>query len=182
MNGLPTRPPGPQPVLDHFLETDGGASQANGQPEQEYRPASGSRADNVQTLRFPLNRSSTHLLGSPRLAAERDRSASPVPRPGLLRAKSDFGPRRDETPKHGDTDSKTSGEGEWGIRHGFEMQLVSEEYNNLLTSVSLPGVTSEHVLTNIQEFLPLLYRQEARNWRKSQIYNRQPCHSRMAHA
>jgi hypothetical protein len=56
-------------------------------------------------------------------------------RPKLPRAKSDFGPRRLTDPESVDSDSKTSSETEWGIRHGFATQLVSEEYNHLLTSV-----------------------------------------------
>ena len=53
------------------------------------------------------------------------------PKPPLTRAKTDIGGwRRD------DNDSKKDGaEGEWSLRHGFESQLVSEEYTSVLTSV-----------------------------------------------
>jgi regulator-associated protein of mTOR len=71
-----------------------------------------------------LNRSST-TFHQPQIDA-----ILPDARPKLLRAKSDFGPRA----KNDETDSKASSETEWGIRHGFDTQLASEEWNNLLTS------------------------------------------------
>jgi regulator-associated protein of mTOR len=54
-------------------------------------------------------------------------------RPGLLRAKSDFGPRHPAPP----TESADEGsvDGHFKIRHGWDDQLNSEEYSNLLTSV-----------------------------------------------
>jgi regulator-associated protein of mTOR len=57
-------------------------------------------------------------------------------RPLILRAKSDFGPRRDDRPESADDEVGSSIDGEFKIRHGWETQLTSEEYNNLLTSVS----------------------------------------------
>jgi regulatory associated protein of mTOR len=141
MAALPSRPPAPQPVLINFLEPDA-ALDTNGHTELEDRPSSAPKMMDaplalpaLPILKFPLTRSSTHFVTSPRLAPERDRSTSPDARPTLLRAKSDFGPRREEPLRTADVESRTSGEGEWGIRHGFETQLVSEEYNNLLTSV-----------------------------------------------
>jgi regulatory associated protein of mTOR len=142
MTALPSRPSAPQPVLINFLEPDAGLD-TNGHAELEDHPNSGPTMDapltlpNLPILKFPFTRSSTQFATPPRLAPERDRSTSPDARPRLLRAKSDFGPRREEPPRTGDSESRTSGEGEWGIRHGFETQLVSEEYNNLLTSVCL---------------------------------------------
>lgn len=56
-------------------------------------------------------------------------------RPGLSRAKSDFGPRREDTAASVDEDAQSSTDGEFRIRHGWESQLTSEEYNNLLNSV-----------------------------------------------
>ncbi|KIW01014.1 uncharacterized protein PV09_07531 [Verruconis gallopava] len=92
-----------------------------------------------------LNRTST---GFPeRESRNVSRNTSPTPgaattagnggRPALVRAKSDFGPRREESQSKilGLSDESESGrEGEWGLRHGFETQLESEEYNRLLES------------------------------------------------
>jgi regulator-associated protein of mTOR len=90
-----------------------------------------------------LNRSSTGLLAPASRNTSRNASPSPTGagagasagagRPGLQRAKSDFGPRREEVNRAGE-ESETK-EGEWGLRHGFETQLESEEYNRLLESV-----------------------------------------------
>jgi regulator-associated protein of mTOR len=54
-----------------------------------------------------------------------------------MRAKSDFGPRRQhqEEPAAESTDEAGSADGHFKIRHGWDDQLNSEEYNNLLTSV-----------------------------------------------
>lgn len=54
-----------------------------------------------------------------------------------MRAKSDFGPRRQhqEEPSAESTDESGSIDGHFKIRHGWDDQLNSEEYNNLLTSV-----------------------------------------------
>lgn len=85
-----------------------------------------------------FNRSSTQVSPERRTSPLQDSNGSLDPRPKLHRAKSDFGPRREDH-KDGDDEDRASGEGEWGIRHGFETQLVSEEYNNLLNSVRAPG-------------------------------------------
>lgn len=54
-------------------------------------------------------------------------------RPSFLRAKSDFGPRHPSlTP---DNAPEGSVDGHFKIRHGWDDQLNSEEYSNLLTSV-----------------------------------------------
>lgn len=53
----------------------------------------------------------------------------------MLRAKSDYGPRRDED-KEGEEEVKAV-ESDFKIRHGFESQLTSEEYNTLLNSVGV---------------------------------------------
>ena len=57
-------------------------------------------------------------------------------RPLMLRTKSDFGPRREDMADSADEDLGSSADGDFKIRHGWESQLTSEEYNNLLTSVS----------------------------------------------
>lgn len=138
---LVMRPKGPQPVLDSLTEPDSGESTPDPLPDEEdeerTRPRTAPRLDSG-TNGFSLHRSSTQVFqgeGSRRPL----RTASPghlAPRPGLLRAKSDFGPRREEAGK-GDDENRTADSGEWGIRHGFENQLVSEEYNNLLNAVCL---------------------------------------------
>ncbi|ORY09191.1 raptor N-terminal caspase like domain-domain-containing protein [Clohesyomyces aquaticus] len=65
-------------------------------------------------------------------ATVRASSSASAVRPSFLRAKSDFGPRN---PEHADSaDEASSAEGNFKIRHGWDDQLNSEEYNNLLTS------------------------------------------------
>jgi hypothetical protein len=81
-----------------------------------------------------LNRSSTGLFAPRSRNASRDASPAPSGRPGLQRAKSDFGPRgREDVNRAGE--EPEAKDGEWGLRHGFETQLESEEYNRLLESV-----------------------------------------------
>lgn len=57
-------------------------------------------------------------------------------RPLMLRSKTDVGPHIPKDIEATDEDSRSSVDGDFRIRHGFEDQLVSEEYNNILTSVS----------------------------------------------
>jgi regulator-associated protein of mTOR len=133
---LTMRPKGPQPVLDGLTEPDSDETAADAQSEDRARPRTAPRLESA-TNGFALHRSSTQAFQGEN-NRRTSRAASPAhlstPRPGLLRAKSDFGPRREEVGK-GDDENKTSDSGEWGIRHGFENQLVSEEYNNLLNAV-----------------------------------------------
>jgi hypothetical protein len=69
----------------------------------------------------------------------------------------------------GEDESKSSEAGEWGIRHGFETQLVSEEYNSFLNAVwTFPCALGQADLTFV-ELLPLLHRQKARDRRQSQV-------------
>jgi regulator-associated protein of mTOR len=64
----------------------------------------------------------------------RPASIGPQPtRPGMLRAKSDFGPRHPVLPP--ESTDEGSVDGHFKIRHGWDDQLNSEEYSNLLTSV-----------------------------------------------
>jgi regulator-associated protein of mTOR len=128
------RPKGPQPVLDSLTEP---ADDSDTQAENRARRRTAPRLD-TPLNGFSLHRSSTQIFLDNNDSRRSSRNASPADistrRPGLLRAKSDFGPRREEVGK-GDDDSKTSEGGEWGIRHGFETQLVSEEYNSILNAV-----------------------------------------------
>jgi regulator-associated protein of mTOR len=135
MTALTMRPKGPQPVLDSLTDA---AEESDAQAENQARPRTAPRLD-TPTNGFSLHRSSTQILLENNNGSRRaSRNASPADiatrRPGLLRAKSDFGPRREEAVR-GEDESKTSDGGEWGIRHGFETQLVSEEYNQVLNAV-----------------------------------------------
>lgn len=81
-------------------------------------------------------------------------------RPSMLRAKSDFGPRQ---PAHApESNDENSVDGHFKIRHGWDDQLNSEEYSNLLTSVcNFFNLLSCARLTECVELLHVLYRQEA---------------------
>ncbi|EOD44046.1 regulatory associated protein-mtor [Neofusicoccum parvum] len=68
-------------------------------------------------------------------------------RPLMLRAKSDFGPRHNEQQVR-DEDELESGDAEWTIRHGWESQLTSEEYQNLLSSTFFMYFTDKKHETN----------------------------------
>lgn len=60
-------------------------------------------------------------------------SGSSSHRPSIARAKSDFGPRQPALPQ--DPADDGSVDGHFKIRHGWDDQLNSEEYSNMLTSV-----------------------------------------------
>jgi regulator-associated protein of mTOR len=72
------------------------------------------------------------MLDQPALARSASNGALAA-RPGLLRAKSDFGPRHPAPPP--ESADEGSVDGHFKIRHGWDDQLNSEEYSNLLTSV-----------------------------------------------
>lgn len=137
MTSIALRPKGPQPVLDSLTEPDTG-DLSDTPSEGRARPRTASQIDTPPNGLAHIHRSSTNIVSQEQESRRASRNASPAGlalRPGmLLRAKSDFGPRREEVTK-GDDESKTSADAEWGIRHGFETQLESEEYNNLLNSV-----------------------------------------------
>jgi regulator-associated protein of mTOR len=61
--------------------------------------------------------------------------AAPHGRPGLLRARSDFGPRHSVPAPESVQEGSVDVDGHFKIRHGWDDQLNSEEYSNLLTSV-----------------------------------------------
>ena len=134
MASLAVRPKGPQPVLDNLIGAPDSTLKDDLVQRNLYPPI----GLNLQLLpdtnglsRTPVPAANGNangvVLGRP--------SPGPDDRPKLLRSKSDFGPRRETDSENAETDSKASAETEWGIRHGFDTQLVSEEYNNLLTSV-----------------------------------------------
>jgi regulatory associated protein of mTOR len=114
------------------------------QEQRVARPAAAS-----STAPPPIQRpSSSHTL-NPTSSVHDTRnghvngSSSTAPaKPQLLRAKSDFGPRREEPADHRDDDSKSSLDGDFKIRHGFDSQLESADYNDMLNSVSSPSFRS----------------------------------------
>ena len=57
-------------------------------------------------------------------------------RPSLARARSDFGPRHNSLqPAESVEEQSVDEHGHFKIRHGWDDQLNSDEYSNLLTSV-----------------------------------------------
>ena len=127
----PSRPKGPQPILDNFTEPE---DLSDVPSDIVPRPVTAPHLERSVPPYCHINRSSTQASPERKPPSEPNTNGALDARPKLSRAKSDFGPRRDEQ-KTTDDESRTSIDGEWGIRHGFETQLVSEEYNNLLNSV-----------------------------------------------
>ena len=147
------RPKGPQPVLDDLLAVPLDSNL----PLPQHRHSSSYQNGHLRDPSPGIARSSTQYLAAD-AASRRERSASPAAdtRPKLLRAKSDFIPRRDHSPRGEDSDSKASGETEWGIRHGFESQLAPEEWNNLI-SASCHTSSWYRNANTASEFFPLLH-------------------------
>ncbi|KAF2643093.1 WD repeat-containing protein-like protein mip1 [Massarina eburnea CBS 473.64] len=81
-----------------------------------------------------LNRSPPDMNGARPNLGRSDTSGAPIKRPSLTRAKSDIGPRQPPKPPSESADESTTTEGNFKIRHGWDDQLNSEEYNQLLTS------------------------------------------------
>lgn len=139
MASLAARPKGPQPVLDSLI----GLPDPSLTDDPFQRNGSSNAGLNLHVL--PESNGLFQIPTPSPLPPLFDATANPTNpalphlfqdgRPTLLRAKSDFGPRRLTDADSADSDSKTSDETEWGIRHGFATQLVSEEYNHVLTSV-----------------------------------------------
>lgn len=85
----------------------------------------------------PSSSAAAHLdMPSPTSTVARRPSPSTANshRPSLARAKSDFGPRQPVQQPEEHTDD-VSVDGHFKIRHGWDDQLNSEEYSNMLTSV-----------------------------------------------
>ena len=139
MTSLAVRPKGPQPVLDSLI----GIPDSSLIDDPFQRNGNSNAGLNLHVLPESngLFQIPTPSPLPPVIDATTNGTNPGLPslfnddRPKLLRAKSDFGPRRLTDPDSADTDSKASSETEWGIRHGFATQLVSEEYNHVLTSV-----------------------------------------------
>ncbi|KAF2109718.1 raptor N-terminal caspase like domain-containing protein [Lophiotrema nucula] len=126
----------PQPLASHAptpadMEGIAGASSTpqasqNGQRNSSPRPSSSSARHSFSNRRAEQNGHTPNAL-------QTSLNGAPAGRPSLLRAKSDFGPRLKDEPTDS-ADEASSAEGNFKIRHGWDVQLDSEEYNNLLTS------------------------------------------------
>lgn len=98
-------------------------------------PSSGEQSPTSSTDAQPASHPPPELNG--RLTPTTQRPSSlgrAAGRPSLLRAKSDFGPRHFTSEDADNTEETASTDGHFKIRHGWDDQLNSEEYNNLLTS------------------------------------------------
>jgi regulator-associated protein of mTOR len=134
---LPLRsgPPHPDPLASHAparLQVNGMAVDAPSPSPQlppQHAAAAPSRPGTAVTT-ASSTRASIDEQSDVSHVASNGTSASA--RPGLLRARSDFGPRRSAPPESTDEGSV---DGHFKIRHGWDDQLNSEEYSNLLTSV-----------------------------------------------
>jgi hypothetical protein len=147
MTNVIVRAKGPQPVLDDLVGTPASTTSGRGDIHNHNLHSTTPQTNGFSRATAQLARSSTYLTAEINGDGYRSRSASPGARPGLIRAKSDFGPRRDENRANDDSDSKHSAETEWGIRHGFDTQLASEDYNHLLTEARIPNSEMAHMLT-----------------------------------
>ncbi|KAF2741247.1 hypothetical protein EJ04DRAFT_571372 [Polyplosphaeria fusca] len=123
--------PHPQPLASHaptLADMEGVAS-----PTHTPQRATSPRPSTASARRPLSSRNRTESNGHAPDTPQSTSSAPPAPRPSFLRAKSDFGPRHNNEPVES-TDEASSAEGNFKIRHGWDVQLDSEEYNNLLTS------------------------------------------------
>lgn len=172
---VPLRPRQAQPTLDNYLHgRDGGGDSDLVEPITEdsrsdlplqNRPSS---ATNVASQPRHLTK---HLSREERSAHDQVNGRSNG-RPGLARAKSDFGPRRESQAENSEEEKSSASEGEFKIRHGWETQLTSEEYNNLLNSVCMKASCHQHLprLTcRDADLLHVLHRQAPRDRRLPQV-------------
>jgi regulator-associated protein of mTOR len=125
-----TTQPHPKPLASHALAhtqansmaTDAPSPQLSRQPSSATPSRPGTAVTTASSIRASVDEEND-------IASNGASSA----RPGLLRAKSDFGPRRAAPPP--ESADEGSVDGHYKIRHGWDDQLNSEEYSNLLTSV-----------------------------------------------
>ena len=127
-----SRPNGP-----HLAARDSSASSSDDSdtPINDFEPRSRARPGSTSAMAASNSLVKVHSLGSSAATAQKDFGNKADGKPKLSRAKRDFGPRRDDHNQDGHDDAAGSGDGEWKIRHGFENQLNSEEYNKMLESV-----------------------------------------------
>ncbi|KAF2265299.1 hypothetical protein CC78DRAFT_532512 [Lojkania enalia] len=126
----------PQPLASHAptpadMEGVGDPSPAP-QASQIPRRTTSPRPTSSSARRSFSNRNRPDVNGHTSNGAQTPSSGTPAGRPSLVRAKSDYGPRHHEPPESADESS--SAEGNFKIRHGWDNQLSSEEYNNHLTA------------------------------------------------
>lgn len=135
----------PNPLAAHA------PAEANGMASEAQTPR-----QSQQQMSASASRPGTSAANRPSTRGTGDEQTTPAPngsssRPGLLRARSDFGPRHPSHQPPESTDDGASVDGHFKIRHGWDDQLNSEEYSNLLTSVrgSLPLLCHTQVLIDI---------------------------------
>lgn len=103
---------------------------------QELQGATSTSRPSTSSAAHPLpNRNRAEMNGHTPAATQARPNGPPAGRPSLSRAKSDFGPRGVPEPPPDSVDEASSVDGHFKIRHGWEDQLNSDEYNNILTSV-----------------------------------------------
>ena len=123
----------PNPLASHApvrADMNGAAASPPRQELQASHSASSSRPSTSAAANgSPVSANMEEPTTPARSASNGAQSA----RPGLMRARSDFGPRHPALPPESADEGST--DGQFKIRHGWDDQLNSEEYSNLLTSV-----------------------------------------------
>lgn len=161
----------PNPLASHTpanMDSAGPAASASAPSPRDARPSQDTTSSRPSSSAAAA--AAAHLdVHSPTSTPRPSLSASNSHRPSLARAKSDFGPRQPQQPQQPhDPTEDSSVDGHFKIRHGWDDQLNSEEYSNMLTSVcclELAAVPAS--LTSATELLHVLYRQETRVGRTS---------------
>ncbi|KAF2021913.1 WD repeat-containing protein-like protein mip1 [Aaosphaeria arxii CBS 175.79] len=108
-----------------------------GPPHDSQTPqgTTSSRPSTAAAAHPSNSRTSQEVNGQTPTPQRRASLGAPTSRPSLARAKSDFGPRRNASPAPDPpAEEDDTSDGHFKIRHGWDDQLNSEEYNNLLTS------------------------------------------------
>ncbi|OAG06716.1 WD repeat-containing protein-like protein mip1 [Paraphaeosphaeria sporulosa] len=112
-----------------------GTAAAPAAPPQPQSPDSATPARPSTASDSQPNLAAMNGLDADAVSSRRPSSTRSFSRPQMLRARSDFGPRHFETtPSDSGADEAGSVDGHFKIRHGWDDQLNSEEYNQLLTS------------------------------------------------
>ncbi|KAH7078588.1 WD repeat-containing protein-like protein mip1 [Paraphoma chrysanthemicola] len=118
-------PPLPNPLASHAparSEVNGVATDASPPLHNHHGALSSQR---------PVTAGRDHMEGSSALVPSATNGTTSQ-RPSISRARSDFGPRHPAPPSESAEEGHT--DGHFKIRHGWDDQLNSEEYSNLLTS------------------------------------------------
>ncbi|KAJ4346186.1 Target of rapamycin complex 1 subunit kog1 [Ascochyta clinopodiicola] len=119
--------PPPNPLALHAPAAMDASAAAASAP-RESRPS-----QDTTSSRLSTSTAAAHLdVHSPTSTVRPALGTTNSARPSLARAKSDFGPRQ---PMHAQEPAEESSvDGHFTIRHGWDDQLNSEEYSNMLTS------------------------------------------------